>query len=104
MIRNVQRAVIKDTKATVQTEAIAPRVAQNQVDLGSVTKIRVRIHPQHELELNENVEEPWTCVGDGEIDGCQSDDPNFLPGMGARYTCHTCIYYLCEACAQHYKS
>lgn len=60
----VQRAVIKDTKAVVQTEAIAPRVAQNQQDGGSATKVRVRLHPQHDLEMNENVEEPWVCVGD----------------------------------------
>ena len=65
----VQRAIIKDTKAVVQTEAIAPRVAQNQRDGGSPTKVRVRLHGC-ELEMNENVEEPWVCVGDQEMDGC----------------------------------
>ena len=65
----VQRAIIKDTKAVVQTETIAPhfsqRVAQNAQDGGgSPTKVRVSLHPQHELEMNEYVEEPWVCVGD----------------------------------------
>ena len=61
----VQRAVIKDTKTIVQTDAIAPRLAQNQNDGGSATKVRVRLHGgEFELEMNENVEEPWVCVGE----------------------------------------
>ena len=67
----VQRAIIKDTKAVVQTEAIAPRVAQNQRDDGSPAKVRVRLQGgELEFVMNENVEEPWVCVGDQEMDGC----------------------------------
>jgi len=69
-IRSAQKAVIKDTKTTIVTEAIAPRVSQNTQEMGSSSKVRVRLHPSHELELNENVDEPWVCQGDQEGDGC----------------------------------
>lgn len=92
VVRPAQKAVIKDTKTEVKSETIAPRVSHNVQDGGSTLTVRVRLHPHHELEMNENVEEPWTCQGDQETDGCQSDSPQFLPGMGTRYTCHQCIY------------
>ena len=57
------------------TDAIVPRVQQNVADVNSSAKIRVRVHPQHELELNENIEEPWVCMGDNEADGCMNDNP-----------------------------
>ena len=99
-----QKAVIKDTGAQVVTEAVGPRVAANAPDLGSADKLRVKIHPLHELELNDNIEEPWICMGDREADGCQNENPQFQPGMGSRFSCHQCVFYLCEKCATHYKA
>ena len=29
-------------------------------------KVRVRTLPQYELELNDNVEDPWVCSGENE--------------------------------------
>ena len=81
-----QKAVIRESSATVQTDTIAPRVGQNVADpnASNETRIRVKIH-LHELVLNENVEEPWICMADSEAYGCQSDDPHFQPGMASRY-------------------
>ena len=53
---------------------MAPRASHNAQDLGGNTKMRVKVH-LHELELNDNIEEPWICMGDHETDGCQNDNP-----------------------------
>jgi len=71
----IQKAVIKDTNTQVVTDAVVPRVQQNVADVNTSAKFRVKVHPQHELELNENIEEPWICMGDNEADGCMSDNP-----------------------------
>lgn len=102
----ISKAIIKDTKTQVVAQPIVPRAQQNAAlaDPDNKEKMRVRVHPQHELELNENVEEPWVCMGEEEQDGCQAENPQFQPGMGNRYLCQHCIFYLCEQCAKHYKN
>lgn len=71
----VQKAVIKNTNTAVITDAMVPRVRENVASTNSGAKVRTKCHPQHELELNENIEEPWVCMGDEEEDGCLADSP-----------------------------
>ena len=49
---------------------MVPRMSREINDITTTTRVRVRTHPQYELELNENVEEPWVCMGEEEEDGC----------------------------------
>ena len=83
----IQKAVIKDTNTQVVTDAVVPRVSQNQADLNTAAKVWVQVSiGRIELELNETIDEPWVCMGDNEADGCMNDSPEFMPGMGSRYS------------------
>ena len=71
-----QKAVIKDTSTTIVSQTVAPRALSNAPDIGGNDRVHVRVH-LHELELNDNIEEPWVCMGENEEEGCQSDEPQF---------------------------
>ena len=73
-VKAPQKAVIKNTNAQVSSNPVLPRAPEAEA---TPAKIRVRTHPNYELELNEAVEEPWVCMGDEEADGCQADSPQF---------------------------
>ena len=83
----IQKAVIKDTNTHVVTDAVVPRISQNQADLNTSAKVWVQVTlGRIELELNETIDEPWVCMGENEADGCMNDSPQFQPGMGSRYS------------------
>ena len=79
--------MIKDTNTHVVTDAVVPRISQNQADLNTSAKVWVQVTlGRIELELNETIDEPWVCMGENEADGCMNDSPQFQPGMGSRYS------------------
>ena len=100
-----KKVTIQDSATKIQEGAPVPRVDQaNAADpANAAEKVRTRVHPHHELEKDDNVDEPWTCAGEQEPDGCQDESPQFQPGMASRFICQNCIYYLCEKCTQHYS-
>ena len=63
--RPTQKAVIKESSVKIVSEPVVATASEKaQAEPAASTKVRVRVHPSHELEKNDNVEEPWTCMGD----------------------------------------
>lgn len=68
-------------------------------------KVKVSIHG-HTLYRRKNFLEPWSCSAQFISDnGCKSENPNFLPGMGIKkWACKDCPFFLCKECIKTYTT
>ena len=66
-------------------------------------KVKTSIH-EHPLHRRKNFLEPWSCSAQFCDEGCKSDIPNFLPGMGIKkWTCKECPFFICKNCVYAYS-
>eukprot|EP00347_Sterkiella_histriomuscorum_P016209 403354069 len=83
------------------TSPTKQRAVQSNSKCKKHKKVRVSLHPEHTMHRRKHFLEPWSCSAQFTDDGCKSEQPNFLPGMGIKkWICKECAYFLCKACVK----
>ena len=100
----IPKANITPNKAVVvEKDGQVPPQALKQKSSESSKQIKVKVYESILIEVNDYME-PWLCSGAQEDDGCQSENPQFQPGMGTQcWVSEDGSFRICDKCAQHYK-